>query len=123
MADTPIHLLVAGAGFAAGLVFGTTAQRTNFCTMGAISDMVLMGNRNRFRAWILAIAVAMLGSQALYALGVVDLGKSIYLTPNLGWVNMPLRQRLADEIGLTTTLDNDANCAVFGEWWRGAARG
>ena len=47
----------------------------------------------------------------------------IFLTPNLGWVNMPLRQRLANEIGLPTTLDNDANCAVFGEWWRGAARG
>jgi len=47
----------------------------------------------------------------------------IFLTPNLGWVNMPLRQRMADLLGLPTTLDNDANCAVFGEWWRGAARG
>ena len=47
----------------------------------------------------------------------------IFLTPNLGWVNMPLRQRLADQLGLPTSLDNDANCAIFGEWWRGAARG
>jgi len=47
----------------------------------------------------------------------------IFLTPNLGWVNMPLRQRMADLLGLPTTLDNDANCAVYGEWWRGAARG
>ena len=47
----------------------------------------------------------------------------IFLTPNLGWVNMPLRQRIADQLGLPTSLDNDANCAVFGEWWRGAARG
>jgi glucokinase len=47
----------------------------------------------------------------------------LFLTPNLGWVNMPLRQRMADLVGLPTTLDNDANCAVFGEWWRGAARG
>jgi predicted NBD/HSP70 family sugar kinase len=30
---------------------------------------------------------------------------------------------MADQLGLPTTLDNDANCAVFGEWWRGAARG
>ena len=85
MAEMPIHVIVAAAGFAAGLAFGATAQRTNFCTMGAISDMVLMGNRNRFRAWVLAIAVAILGSQALHLLGFVDLGKSIYLTPNLGW--------------------------------------
>lgn len=85
MPELPVHVIVAGAGFAAGLVFGATAQRTNFCTMGAISDMVLMGDRNRFRAWMLAIAVAILGSQALHLLGLVDLGKSIYLTPNLGW--------------------------------------
>jgi len=47
----------------------------------------------------------------------------VILTPNLGWVNMPLRDRVADALKLPTTLDNDANCAIFGEWWRGAARG
>jgi glucokinase len=47
----------------------------------------------------------------------------VLLTPNLGWVNMPLRQRLRDGLGLRTALDNDANCAVLGEWWMGAARG
>lgn len=47
----------------------------------------------------------------------------IFLTPNLGWENLPLRQRMADLLDLPTTLDNDANCAVLGEWWRGAARG
>ncbi|HEX9894641.1 MAG TPA: ROK family protein [Gemmatimonadales bacterium] len=47
----------------------------------------------------------------------------IFLTPNLGWVNLPLRRRMADLLELPTSLDNDANCAVFGEWWRGAARG
>jgi glucokinase len=46
----------------------------------------------------------------------------VLLTPNLGWVNMPLRQRLQDGVGLPAALDNDANCAVLGEWWRGAAR-
>jgi len=47
----------------------------------------------------------------------------VILTPNLGWVNMPLRDRVADSLKLPTVLDNDANCAIFGEWWRGAARG
>lgn len=47
----------------------------------------------------------------------------VFLTPNLGWVDLPLRQRVADLVGLPASLDNDANCAVFGEWWRGAARG
>jgi len=47
----------------------------------------------------------------------------VLLTPNLGWTNFPLRDRLEAELKLPSTLDNDANCAVFGEWWRGAARG
>jgi glucokinase len=47
----------------------------------------------------------------------------VLLTPNLGWVNMPLRDRVAAGLGLPAALDNDANCAIYGEWWRGAARG
>ena len=47
----------------------------------------------------------------------------VLLTPNLGWVNLPLRDRVSKALGLPATLDNDANCAIFGEWWRGAARG
>src|SRR5438132_69835 len=47
----------------------------------------------------------------------------VLLTPNLGWTNFPLRDRLGQALGLPATLDNDANCAIFGEWWRGAARG
>ncbi|HZI74066.1 MAG TPA: ROK family protein [Gemmatimonadales bacterium] len=47
----------------------------------------------------------------------------VLLTPNLGWVNLPLRQIIHERLGLTAVLDNDANCAVLGEWWMGAARG
>jgi glucokinase len=47
----------------------------------------------------------------------------VLLTPNLGWVNMPLRAIIHDRLKLPASLDNDANCAVLGEWWRGAARG
>ena len=47
----------------------------------------------------------------------------VLVTPNLGWTNFPLRDRVAAITGLPTEVDNDANCAVYGEWWRGAARG
>lgn len=86
MGDIPISLLVSVLGFVLGGLFGATAQRTGFCTMGAISDAVFMDDWNRFRSWMLAIAVAVLGSQALYQSGAVDLGTSIYLTTNLGWL-------------------------------------
>ena len=46
----------------------------------------------------------------------------VLLTPNLGWVNLPLRRIIHDRLGLPAVLDNDANCAVLGEWWVGAAR-
>ncbi|HEU5261890.1 MAG TPA: ROK family protein, partial [Gemmatimonadales bacterium] len=47
----------------------------------------------------------------------------VLLTPNLGWTNYPVRDRIGEALGLPAALDNDANCAIFGEWWRGAARG
>lgn len=47
----------------------------------------------------------------------------VLLTPNLGWVNFPLRDRVTAALGLPAALDNDANCAVLGEHWRGAAQG
>lgn len=43
-------------------------------------------------------------------------------TPNLGWRNFPLRDLVANGAGLPATLDNDANCATYGEWWLGAGR-
>ncbi len=48
---------------------------------------------------------------------------TVLMTPNLGWTDMPLRDRVSEAVELRATLDNDANCAVLGEWWRGAARG
>lgn len=44
-------------------------------------------------------------------------------TPNLGWRNFPLRDLIANAVGLDVVLDNDANAATLGEWWMGAARG
>jgi glucokinase len=44
-------------------------------------------------------------------------------TPNLGWRNFPLRDLIANATHLPATLDNDANCATYGEWWLGAAKG
>lgn len=43
-------------------------------------------------------------------------------TPNLGWRNFPLRDLISNAVGLPATLDNDGNCAIFGEWWLGAGR-
>lgn len=43
--------------------------------------------------------------------------------PNLDWSGYPIRDRIAEATGFDVTLDNDANCATYGEWWVGAGRG
>ena len=56
--------------------------------------------------------------------GPLDRARGIVITtPNLGWHDFPLRDRVAEAVRLPATLDNDANCATLGEWWLGAARG
>ncbi|HYG86665.1 MAG TPA: YeeE/YedE family protein [Azospirillum sp.] len=85
MEEVSVRTLVASLAFLAGIVFGATAQKTHFCTMGAISDVVVMEDFRRFRSWLLAIAVGMVVSQAMWATGLVDLDASIYRTANLGW--------------------------------------
>lgn len=73
-------------GVIIGFVFGFAVYRTNFCTMGSLSDIVNFEDYRRFRAWLLAIAVAILGTQLLQLAGVVDLSKSMYPSANLNWL-------------------------------------
>ena len=76
-----------GGAFALAFVFGAVGNRTQFCTMGAVSDWVAMGDLTRMRMWLLAIAVALLGASALHLAGLVDLSKSIYPSPNFTWLS------------------------------------
>jgi len=89
MEQTPAQIApyVVGGAFALAFVFGAVGNKTNFCTMGAVSDWVNMGDKSRLRRWLLAIAVAILGSNALHLAGVVDLGKSIYTGPGFTWLS------------------------------------
>ncbi len=73
--------------FFLGVAFGAIAQRSQFCTMGAVADIVSMGDWNRMRQWLLAIAVAILGANLLAYLGYIDLSKSIYTAPRLTWLS------------------------------------
>jgi len=82
---TPVYK-VSLLAFALGIIFGAVANKTNFCTMGAVSDWVNMGDKSRLRAWLLAIGLATVLSQVMQGLGLVDLGSSIYLTTNFGWL-------------------------------------
>jgi uncharacterized membrane protein YedE/YeeE len=78
---------VTGGAFLLAFIFGAVGNKTHFCTMGAVSDWVNMGDTSRMRMWLLAIAVALIGSSALHLAGLVDLSKSIYPSPNFTWLS------------------------------------
>ncbi len=75
---------VAGCGFVLAAIVGAVANKTNFCTMGAVSDWINMGHKGRLGAWVLAMGVAVAGVQLLELTGLVDVQSSIYRSSILG---------------------------------------
>ena len=48
----------------------------------------------------------------------------VHSAPNMpGWDNVPLADIVADRLGVATFVENDANCAGWGEFVAGAGRG
>ena len=83
-----LPLLVSGLAFLLAVLFGAVANRVNFCTMGAVADIVNFGDWRRMRMWLLAIAVAIAGAGALQAAGLVDLSKSFYTGSKVSWLSL-----------------------------------
>jgi uncharacterized membrane protein YedE/YeeE len=84
-----IHQQILLSVFGLGALIGAVANKTNFCTMGAVSDWVNMEDKSRLRSWLFAIAVAMTGVLVLETLGKINLSGSTfppYRTANLAWM-------------------------------------
>ncbi len=84
---TALARQVLWSAFGLAVLFGAIAQRTHFCTMGAVSDIVNMGDWTRMRMWVLAIAVAVVGFNGMVALGWLEAGKTIYAGPQVLWLS------------------------------------
>ena len=78
---------VLGAFFLGGLLLGAISHRTHFCTMGAISDVVHLGDWTRAHQWLCAIGLAMVGFAALSDLGLIDPSKTLYASTRLMWLS------------------------------------
>ncbi len=65
--------------FVISVILGVVVNKTNFCTMGAVSDMVNMSDYGRFRAWLLAIAVATIGVSLLEYMELVNASETFPL--------------------------------------------
>jgi len=84
--EYPVTMRVAVAGLIIGTLLGFIMQKTNFCTMGALSDINAFGNYDRFRSWVLAMGIAIIATQALAYFDYVDMSRSIYLTKTFNWL-------------------------------------
>src|SRR5688572_25378573 len=87
--DFGIHQQILLAVFGIALVLGAVGQKTRFCTMGAVSDWVNMGDTGRMRSWVFAMAIALAGVVALEAAGAVNLtGDTFppYRTAHFAWL-------------------------------------
>lgn len=102
MTDTALSTthLVAWLGFFLALVFGYVANKSSFCTMGAVSDVVTMSEWGRMRAWLLAIGVAVLGTSILVHQGHLDITKTYYTRESFHWL-AALVGGIAFGIGMT----------------------
>jgi hypothetical protein len=63
--------------FIIAVILGVVVNKTNFCTMGAVSDLVNMGDSGRMRAWILAATVALIGVVILESMGLVNVSSTL----------------------------------------------
>lgn len=79
-------LVLALGGLLIGFAFGAVVYRTNYCAMGSLADIHNFGDYRRFRAWVLAAATALLGTQLLSSAGVVALERSMYLASSFNWL-------------------------------------
>jgi uncharacterized membrane protein YedE/YeeE len=85
-----INALVLGAGLVLAFLFGAIAQHTHFCTMGAISDVVHMGDWSRARQFILAMGVAMIGFALLSVSQQINPGDALYASTRWSWLSTAL---------------------------------
>jgi uncharacterized protein len=76
-----------GASFVLSLLAGVLIHRGHFCTLGAISDWVLMRDATRLRQWVLAVAVAMAGFGLMAWLGWLSPLSTIYASSRLAWLS------------------------------------
>lgn len=86
---SPLELAL-WAGLAIGLVFGACGQASGFCLQRGLAEYWSGRAGYKLHAFALALAIALIGTHAVAAAGLVDLGQSLYMMPSFSWLLLPL---------------------------------
>lgn len=86
--DELIGIPVLVGFFAVAAVMGAVISRTNFCTMGGVSDWVNLNDFGRLGSWFLAMAVAAVSLVLLETLSAVDISqhRPPYRSQTFAWI-------------------------------------
>jgi uncharacterized membrane protein YedE/YeeE len=82
-----LNTFVLTSAFVVAFVLGFGMQRTQFCSMGAISDVLLMQSWSRARQWCVALAIAVLGTSVMHVSALIDIHQTIYTSAKLLWLS------------------------------------
>jgi len=127
--------------FVVGIDFGASRLKAGVCNHeGQLISHVVESTQDRENicgvieqiAKIIDTAIAQsnlsrdkISGVAIGACGLVDRQKGYFLSSSVmpGWNNVPLSRAISKIVKLPVLLDNDANAAIFGEWWAGIGKG
>jgi uncharacterized protein len=85
-----VQNILIGSGLVIGLIFGATGQFSGFCLNRALKDYWQSGALHKAQSFVLALCVAVIGTQSLAQFELIDLSKSIYRGPTFSWLLVPL---------------------------------
>lgn len=74
-------------GLAFSIPAGAIINKSNFCTMGGVSDWINMGQVGRLWAWLFAAGTAILAVAIMQSMGILSLSSTIppYQTASFAW--------------------------------------
>lgn len=74
-----------GGGALLGILFGVLVQRSRFCMLAVVTNLVMLRDFRQLHAYVAAVAVAIAGAQLIEATGTVELAASSYRNARFDW--------------------------------------
>lgn len=78
------------AGLAIGIIFGACGQVTGFCLQRGLIQQWSGRHGYKLNAFALALAIAVAGTHVITSLGLIDISRSLYMTPSFSWLLLPV---------------------------------